>query len=98
MKDVPVAQMIEAGMQTYALSLPAPGRIPEDHIAAIDQPVLVIMAGRSPMHDSTAAADLARRRLQHGTVRVYPEASHAINGEYPDEIAADIDAFLTATE
>ena len=97
-KDVPVAQMIEAGMQTYALSLPAPGRIPEDHIAAIDQPVLVIMAGRSPMHDSTAAAELARRRLQHGTVRVYPEASHAINGEYPDEITADIDAFLTATE
>jgi pimeloyl-ACP methyl ester carboxylesterase len=90
--------MIEAGMQTYALSLPAPGRIPEDHIAAIDQPVLIIMAGRSPMHDSAAAADLARRRLQHGTVRVYPEASHAINGEYPDEIAADIDAFLTATE
>jgi len=97
-KDVPVAQMIEAGMQTYAPSLPAPGRIPEDHIAAIDQPVLIIMAGRSPMHDSAAAADLARRRLQHGTVRVYPEASHAINGEYPDEIAADIDAFLTATE
>ena len=28
----------------------------------------------------------------------YPEASHAINGEYPEEIAADIDAFLTATE
>ena len=97
-KDVPVAQMIEAGMQTYALDLPAPGRIAEDRIAAIRQPVLVIMAGRSPMHDSAAAADLARRTLQHGTVRVYPEASHAINGEYPDEIAADIDAFLTAAE
>jgi pimeloyl-ACP methyl ester carboxylesterase len=27
-KDVPVAQMIEAGMQTYALHLPAPNRIP----------------------------------------------------------------------
>jgi hypothetical protein len=36
--------------------------------------------------------------LQHGTVRVYPEASHAINGEYPDEIAADIDAFLAAVD
>jgi pimeloyl-ACP methyl ester carboxylesterase len=97
-KDVPVAQMIEAGMQTYALDLPAPRRIPQDRIAAIRQPVLVIMAGRSPMHDSAAAADLARRSLQHGTVRVYPEASHAINGEYPDEIAADIEAFLAAAE
>jgi hypothetical protein len=50
------------------------------------------------MHDSAAAADLASRSLQHGTVRVYPEASHAINGEYPDEIAADIDAFLAAVD
>ena len=97
-KDVPVAQMIEASMQTYALDLPAPSRIPEDRIASIRQPVLVIMAGRSPMHDSAAAADLARRSLQHGTVRVYPGASHAINGEYPDEIAADIEAFLPAAE
>jgi pimeloyl-ACP methyl ester carboxylesterase len=97
-KDVPVAQMIEAGMQTYALHLPAPSRIPQNRIATIGQPVLVIMAGRSPMHDSAAAADLARRSLQRGTVRVYPEASHAINGEYPDEIAADIDAFLAAVE
>jgi pimeloyl-ACP methyl ester carboxylesterase len=97
-KDVPVAQMIEAGMQTYALHLPAPSRIQEDRIAAIGQPVLVIMADRSPMHDSPAAANLARRTLQLGTVRVYPEASHAINGEYPNEIAADIDAFLAAVE
>jgi pimeloyl-ACP methyl ester carboxylesterase len=95
---VPVAQMIEAGMQTYALDLPAPGRIPEDRIASIRQPVLVIMAGRSPMHDSAAAADLAGRSLQRGRVRIYPGASHAINGEYPDEIAADIEAFLPAAE
>jgi len=85
-------------MQTYALHLPAPSRIPEDRIAGIRQPVLVIMAGRSPMHDSAAAADLASRSLQHGTVRIYPEASHAINGEYPGEIAADVDAFLAGAE
>jgi hypothetical protein len=27
-------------------------------------------------------------------VTLYPDASHAINGEYPDEIAADVFAFL----
>jgi hypothetical protein len=56
------------------------------------------MASRSPIHDSAAAADLVRRSLEHGTVRIYPEAAHAINGEYPNEIAADIDAFLAAGE
>ena len=28
------------------------------------------------------------------TVKVYPGASHAINGEHPDRIAADLSAFL----
>lgn len=34
--------------------------------------------------------------FQGGTVKVYPDASHAINGEYPAEVAADIAAFLDA--
>ena len=50
------------------------------------------------MHDAAAAAELARRSLQHGTGLVYLQASHAISGEYPPEIAAYIDAFLTAFE
>lgn len=92
-KDVPIAQMIEAGMQSYALKLPAPQRINQQQLIRLDRPVLVILAGQSPMHDSQAAAAVARRTLRSGKVIVYPEASHAINGEYPDQIAADIKAF-----
>ncbi len=55
------------------------------------------MAGQSVMHDSAAAADLARRTLRHGTVTVYPDASHAINGEYPQQIANDVGTFLART-
>jgi hypothetical protein len=36
------------------------------------------------------------RALRTKTVRVYPYASHAINGEYAEELAADLDTFLTA--
>jgi pimeloyl-ACP methyl ester carboxylesterase len=67
---------------------------PEETLAGIRVPVLVIMAGRSVMHDSAAAADRARRTLRHGTVIVYPDASHAINGEYPQQIANDVGTFL----
>jgi len=49
------------------------------------------------MHDAAAAAEVARRTLKHGTVKVYPGASHAINGERPAEIAADLAAFLDRT-
>jgi pimeloyl-ACP methyl ester carboxylesterase len=88
----PVGEMIEAGMQTYRLKLPIPGLIDEGRIAALPVPTLVILAGSSPMHDAGAAAATARRLLRNGTVKLYPGTSHAINGERPAEIAADVAA------
>lgn len=93
-EDVPVAQMIEAGMQHYRLRLPQPTRITEEALAGLDMPVLAIIAGRSVMHDPETATATAERALPAAAVRVYPGASHAINGEHPDEIAADIAEFL----
>ncbi|QBS39377.1 alpha/beta fold hydrolase [Nocardia sp. CS682] len=93
-EDVPVADMIEAGMQTYALHLPAPTEFSDDQLKSLKMPILVLLAGRSVMHDSAAAARRAESVLADATVRVYPDASHAINGEYPDEIASATAAFL----
>ena len=90
----PVGDMIEAGMATYRLKLPVPALPDPGRIEALPMPVLVILAGRSPMHDAEAAAAEARRRLPRGTVKVYPGTSHAINGERPKEIAADVAAHL----
>ena len=87
----PVADMIEAGMQTYALALPQPALLEP----RLPVPTLVILAGRSVMHDSAAAAANARRLNPTATVLTYPDASHAISGEYPERIAADVAAFLT---
>ncbi|RKT84873.1 Pimeloyl-ACP methyl ester carboxylesterase [Saccharopolyspora antimicrobica] len=95
-EDVPVARMIEAGMQHYQLRLPQPTRITEEQLAGLDVPVLALIAGRSVMHDPEVAAATAERALPAAAVRVYPEASHAINGEYPDQIAADIAEFVGA--
>ncbi|MGN9810247.1 alpha/beta fold hydrolase [Micromonospora sp. BQ11] len=93
-EDVPVARMIEAGLQAYVVKLSAPTRPSDDQLAGVGVPVLVLMAGRSRLHDAGDAAEVARRTLTRGTVETYPEASHAINGEYPDRIAADVAAFL----
>lgn len=92
-EDVPLARMIEAGTQHYRLRLPAPARIDEERLAGIDVPLLALIAGRSVMHDPAVAADTATRVLGAEQVHVYDDASHAINGEYPQEIAADIEAF-----
>lgn len=95
-EDVPVAEMIEAGMQHYALKLPQPTRISEDELSSIELPVLAIIAGESVMHDPEEAADTAERALSDGTVQLYPDASHAVNGEYPDQVTSDIAEHITA--
>lgn len=93
-EDVPVATMIEAGMQHYHMRLPQPSRISEEQLRGIHLPVLAIIAGKSVMHDREPAAETPRRALTKGTVRFYADASHAINGEQPDDIAADIARFI----
>jgi pimeloyl-ACP methyl ester carboxylesterase len=97
-EDVPVADMIESGMQTYAPHLPEPSLIPEERLAALEPPVLALIAGRSVVHDPAEAAATAERVLPDGAVEVYPDATHAIAGEYPDEVAADIADFLADAE
>ncbi|MEQ3553406.1 alpha/beta hydrolase [Pseudonocardia nematodicida] len=96
-QDVPVADMIETGMSTYSMRQPAPSRIAEERLASIGVPVLAIVAGRSVMHDPDEAARAAERVFGAENVRVYPDATHALNGEVPDRIAADIGAFLART-
>ena len=94
----PVADMIEAGMQTYRLALPAPSRLSEESLAGLDVPVLAIIAGESVMHDGATTAAFAERVLPRGRVELYAGASHAVNGEHPDRIAADLAAFLADVE
>lgn len=93
-EDVPVADMIEAGMQHYKLRLPQPVRVEEERLASVDGPVLAIIAADSVMHDAEAAAETAERSLSQGTVHLYAGASHAVSGEQPDRIGADIAAFI----
>ncbi|WP_020524051.1 alpha/beta fold hydrolase [Catelliglobosispora koreensis] len=97
-EDVPVADMIESGMQNYVLKLPAPTRLSSEQLASLQMPVLAIMAGKSVMHDSAAGARTAKETLRQGTVLTYEDASHALNGEYPDRIAADVGTFLNGLE
>ncbi|SIM47140.1 alpha/beta fold hydrolase [Micromonospora cremea] len=94
-EDVPVADMIEAGMQHYTLRLPQPTRITEKQLGALNLPVLAIIASDSVMHDAQAATQTARRALPQGTVHHYPGASHAVNGERPEQIATDIANLVT---
>jgi pimeloyl-ACP methyl ester carboxylesterase len=89
----PVAALIAAGMRDFATVLPQPTYPSDEWLRSITVPALVVIAGRSIIHNPARAAERARRLLPAATVEVWPEASHALNGEYPDRVAATINAF-----
>jgi pimeloyl-ACP methyl ester carboxylesterase len=86
-ESVPVARLIDAGSTDFALHQPTPARFTDAELTSIDVPVLTLIAGRSVIHDAPRAASHARKTLRHGRVELWPDASHAINGEFPERIA-----------
>ncbi|GAA3091144.1 alpha/beta fold hydrolase [Streptosporangium carneum] len=92
--DEPVANLISAGMRDFATFLPPPTYPTDDQVAGVDVPVLALIAGRSIIHDPRKATLRARRLLARGVVELWPDASHAINGEFPERVNARVLAFV----
>jgi pimeloyl-ACP methyl ester carboxylesterase len=86
--SVPEAALISAGSSDFVLRSPMPKVFTDEQLRSLDTPVLAFLAGRSVIHDAERAATRARNLLPRGQVEFWADASHAINGEYPDEIAA----------
>lgn len=86
--SVPEAALIAAGSSDFVLRSAMPTLFTDDQLRALDVPVLAFIAGRSVIHDAKRAAARARNLLPNGRIEFWADASHAINGEYPDEIAA----------
>ena len=85
--SVPEGRLIAAAMTDFVLRLPPPKLITDEQLRGLDIPVLAFIAGRSVMLNADKAAQRARTLLQHGQIEVYLAASHAINGEYAENIA-----------
>jgi pimeloyl-ACP methyl ester carboxylesterase len=90
----PVASLIDAGAKDFVVRSPMPRLFTDDQLRALHMPVLALLGGRSVMLDPQLAESRARRLLARAEVEVWPEASHAINGEYPQEIAERLGRFL----
>jgi pimeloyl-ACP methyl ester carboxylesterase len=96
--SVPEAALISAGSSDYVLRKAMPKPITDDQLRTLDVQVLALIGGRSVMHDTARAAARARNLLPRGQVELWADASHAINGEYPAEIAATAAAFWAQSD
>lgn len=81
------AALISAAAKEFVIAKPMPKLFTDAQLRSLALPVLALIAGRSVMLDPADAAARARGLLPRGQVEVWPEASHAINGEYIDEVA-----------
>lgn len=90
--SVPEGRLIASGMRDFHSEQPLPARPTEEDLLGIPVPVLAIIAGRSIVHDAERAAATARR-IPGAQVELWPAASHALNGEFPDRIARRFRAF-----
>jgi pimeloyl-ACP methyl ester carboxylesterase len=91
-----VAGLIAAATTDFVMHVPAPRRFTDAELRAVRIPVLALLAGRSVVLRAGRAAEHARNLLQHSEVEVWREASHALSGEYPVEIAQRAGRFWDA--
>jgi pimeloyl-ACP methyl ester carboxylesterase len=85
--SMPETALISAGSSDFVLRKPMPRMFTDEQLRSLDRPVLALIAGRSVMLDPARAAARALRLLRRGEVELWPDATHAINGEFANEIA-----------
>ncbi|MXQ53787.1 alpha/beta fold hydrolase [Shimazuella alba] len=90
----PIAKLIESGMSNYKVKLPIPAPFKDSELEDLDVPILAIMAGKSTMHNSEKAVKRGKKLVRNIQIEVWPDASHAINGEFPDEVNEKIISFI----
>lgn len=95
---VPEAALISAGTTDFVLRQPIPRRFTDVQVRALGVPVLALVAGRSVIHRPLRAAQRARRLLANGHVELWPDASHAMSGEYAEAIAERAQRFWTEVD
>lgn len=89
----PIGAMIDAGAAGYRAALPTPVQPDDAALAQLTMPVFVGLGGRSAVTDTAAAAERART-LPNATVRVWPDGTHSLPMEHPDELLAELSALM----
>jgi pimeloyl-ACP methyl ester carboxylesterase len=92
--DEPIARVIASAMTEFRLAVPAPSYPGDDELRALRVPTLALIAGRSEIHDGRKAFERARSLLPDVRAELWPEATHAVTGQFSDEVNAVVLDFL----
>ena len=93
--DLPVARLLTQGLRDYRMKLPMPSYGSDAVLRALRVPVLALLGGRSVVHDPRVAVRRAQSLVPDCEAELWPDASHAISGEYPTQISERILRFVS---
>lgn len=97
-ESIPTAKLIAAGMRDYINNIPAPTYPSDKQLQSIDIPILTLIAGKSIIHHPRQAQARAKKLLNKGQVELWPEASHAISGEFSERVNQTMLRFIDTIE
>jgi len=75
-----------------------PSSLPDDELAGIACPTLVLLGDREMIYDPTKAADRARALIPDCTVAVVPGVGHLLGLQRPDIVNPQLTAFVASVE
>ncbi|MFB6719477.1 alpha/beta fold hydrolase [Kribbella sp. NPDC056345] len=82
----PIAQLLTTGIRNYRMALPMPAYGTDPLLRSLQVPVLALLGGRTVPHNPHEAARRAQTLIPNNQTEIWPEATHALSGEFPDQL------------
>lgn len=93
-----VLDLVLLGTTGFRQRIPMPRPLPDDELARIMAPTLIMLAEKSKLHDVDAIATRARELMANATVSITPEVGHGFAYDDPDAAMATVVSFVESHE
>ncbi|GAA3952251.1 alpha/beta hydrolase [Actinomadura viridis] len=93
--DDPLGLIISTALRHYRPALPPPRLFTDDQLRSLIVPTLVLIAGRSVVHDPRRAVQRAEALVPNVQAELWPDATHTIASQCADEVNARILRFTS---
>ncbi|MET7279437.1 alpha/beta fold hydrolase [Kribbella sp. NPDC005582] len=82
----PIARLLTTGLRSYRMALPTPEYGSDAHLRSLKVPILAVLGGRSVVHNPLEAARRAQTLIPDNQTELWPDATHALSGEFPKQL------------
>ncbi|WP_405056245.1 alpha/beta hydrolase [Kribbella sp. NBC_01505] len=86
--NLPMVRLLLEGMRNYRMQLPLPEYGRDDLLRNLKVPVLALLGGRTVPHNPLEATRRAQTLIPNNQTELWPEATHALSGEFPAQLNA----------